>query len=135
MFRNYVDNDLERGMRLRSRVLASPISRQRLNLGVQQPPTLDVSNGQCQGNAIHSLESPVASQQGDIGNNASGSSDQLKELTSEEKLTIFQQMLEDFPDFVQICMDKVKKTEDEKSSQSKRNGSSPFPCGTPIPSE
>ena len=28
-------------------------------------------------------------------------------------------------------MDKIKKTEDENLSPSKRNGSSPFPCGTP----
>ena len=88
MFRNYVDNDLERGMRLRSRVLASPFSGQRFNLGVQQPPTLAVSNGQCQGSASHSLESPVASQQGAV-RNSSGSSDQLKELTSEENSPSF----------------------------------------------
>ena len=55
----------------------------------------------------------------------------IKDLTSEEKLTIFQQLLEDSPDFVQIVMDKIKKTEDEKLSQSKSNGSSPLPCGTP----
>ena len=85
MFRNYVDCDLERGKRLRSRILASPFSGQRANLGVQQPPTLAVSNGQCQGSVSHFLESPVASQQGAVGN-SSGSSDQLKKLTSEEKL-------------------------------------------------
>ena len=123
MFRNYVDCDLERGMRLRSRVLASPFSGQRANLGVQQPPTLAVSNGQCQESASHSLESPVASQQGIVGN-SSGSIDQLKDLTSEEKLTIFQQLLEDSPDLIQNYMDKVRTTEDEKVSQSKRNISS-----------
>ena len=78
MFRNYVDNDLERGMRLRSRVLAPPFTGQRFDSGVQQPPPLAVSNGQCQGSASHSLESPVASQQGDIPN-LSRSMDQQKE--------------------------------------------------------
>ena len=115
---NYNDsnNNFERGMRLRSRVLASPFSGNRLNLGVQQPPSLVVYNSQCQGSASHSLEYPVASQQGDIGN-LSRSMDQQKEL-SEEILATFQQMVEDRPDFVLNIMDKVRKTEDEKLSQS-----------------
>ena len=133
MFCNDSSNNLERGMRLRSRVLASPFSGKRFDLGVQQPPALAVTNGQCQGSASHFLESPVASQQGDVGN-SSGSMNQLKDQVIKSSQS-FSKCWKLLMNFVQIRMDKIKITEDEKLSQRKRNGSSPFPCGTPIPSE
>ena len=180
MFHNVSNNNLERGMRLRFRVLASPFSGNRFDLGVQQPPALAVNNSQYQVSASHSFESPVARQQGEgMGNAnafslpsrnlskeferistatrpksvalvsnervgttvsnvktleaASGSNNNPNRLTSEERLTIFQRLLEDSPDLIQNYMDQTRKTEDEQLSQSKSKEQNSFAYSLPYP--
>ena len=83
MFHNVSNNNLERGMRLRSRVLASPFSGNRYDLGVQQPPALAVNNSQYQVSASHSFDSPVARQQGEGMGNVNAFSFAYRNLSKE----------------------------------------------------